>query len=708
MQLHEPRSILPRALMALLVYLLVAAVPAFGQSCQHLNDPGFYEKNNFIVRRVQVKSPLRILTAINRNLSEAEKKLPLQKDRPFSLQAFNDGMEPLRENLAAFDNDLNPRSRINIVLPQIVACNEHDERPSLEVVYWVFTSNSDAYLNYTWEFDSDAIEHSATASATAQTNGWFAFKPLLGYNRTSQLFGGSQLEAHAPGGIIDRLRFAAYGSPAANEQQLDMSGMRAVRGKLLHQLEYRLGYRHSDMPAGANRLREGAIYAQLTGVTQPFGNQHFVLRYGASLAGGNQQTDLIAAANAADSLAASGYGQLQGYFGLTYRTRNSALAASYGLQAGTRGATTAVDFVKHVTDIGYNRRWLFKDTEKTQFHKSFSLETQFTGGAIQILGRLPVTERFFGGNLAPNFIAGDSWRIRSGPVIRSIPQNRLNASSSLGDIGATSFYSVNLTASHTVWGRAIIPRELTADEGFIQGLNAQRNSLQNLIFTARLKNLPSMRQLVEQVAPLEAEATKLNSLVKKLPPEGLDPVPDELQEAIGELTDSLELFINVHLGDKDNMPTRMQDMLSFLSDVITQTEALRLALRNAQLTVLSEQVESSKNALSREQARLTEQFNRIDVTDIDRLAREDTRLVNSVLDSFLNEINLFSLSPVAVFDVARIWPNRSGTRFGIGGGVRMNIANFSLTVGYAVNPHPKFNEGRGAFFFSMDVTDLLR
>jgi len=43
------------------------------------------------------------------------------------------------------------------------------------------------------------------------------------------------------------------------------------------------------------------------------------------------------------------------------------------------------------------------------------------------LGKLPVAERFFGGNRAEDFIAGDNWRIRGGPLVRSIPENRLNA-----------------------------------------------------------------------------------------------------------------------------------------------------------------------------------------------------------------------------------------------------------------------------------------
>jgi hypothetical protein len=36
---------------------------------------------------------------------------------------------------------------------------------------------------------------------------------------------------------------------------------------------------------------------------------------------------------------------------------------------------------------------------------------------------------------------------------------------------------------------------------------------------------------------------------------------------------------------------------------------------------------------------------------------------------------------------------------------RLSLARFNVTLGCAVNPKPSFQEGRGTFFFSMDVTD---
>ena len=69
---------------------------------------------------------------------------------------------------------------------------------------------------------------------------------------------------------------------------------------------------------------------------------------------------------------------------------------------------------------------------------------------------------------------------------------------------------------------------------------------------------------------------------------------------------------------------------------------------------------------------------------------------------------MVAVSPVAVFDVARIWPDAAGTRYGVGGGVRLSVFNFNTTVGYAFNLKHHPGDGRGALFFSMNFTDIFR
>jgi hypothetical protein len=90
------------------------------------------------------------------------------------------------------------------------------------------------------------------------------------------------------------------------------------------------------------------------------------------------------------------------------------------------------------------------------------------------------------------------------------------------------------------------------------------------------------------------------------------------------------------------------------------------------------------------------------------MADDDTKVVKAALDAFVKELNVVAVSPVAVFDVARVWPDPAGTRYGAGCGVRLSIFNFNTTVGYAFNLKHHAGDGRGAFFFSMDFTDIFR
>ena len=87
------------------------------------------------------------------------------------------------------------------------------------------------------------------------------------------------------------------------------------------------------------------------------------------------------------------------------------------------------------------------------------METRFGAGVIENLGSVPLSERFFGGNAEQDFLSGDSWRIRSGPYVRSIPQNRLSRLSPDELFGGENFYSMNFTVSFPVWPRPLLPDE---------------------------------------------------------------------------------------------------------------------------------------------------------------------------------------------------------------------------------------------------------
>jgi hypothetical protein len=105
-------------------------------------------------------------------------------------------------------------------------------------------------------------------------------------------------------------------------------------------------------------------------------------------------------------------------------------------------------------------------------------------------------------------------------------------------------------------------------------------------------------------------------------------------------------------------------------------------------------------------------FGMIDQAQAEREAKAEMAFTRRTLNTLFNEVNLYSISPVLIFDVARVGSGREGFgswRYGPGAGMRFEIASTAhFTTGYAWNVKPKPGEGHGTFFFSLGVRDLFR
>ena len=91
-------------------------------------------------------------------------------------------------------------------------------------------------------------------------------------------------------------------------------------------------------------------------------------------------------------------------------------------------------------------------------------------------------------------------------------------------------------------------------------------------------------------------------------------------------------------------------------------------------------------------------------------AQNDMKYPRRVFSQLTREANLIAVSPVGIFDAARLWQDgrSEGVRYAMGGGLRLSIVSLDLTAGYAWNPHRKPGEGRGAVLLSMEVSNLFR
>lgn len=96
-----------------------------------------------------------------------------------------------------------------------------------------------------------------------------------------------------------------------------------------------------------------------------------------------------------------------------------------------------------------------------------------------------------------------------------------------------------------------------------------------------------------------------------------------------------------------------------------------------------------------------------------RKADEIIEYSGSLMKRLVRDENLIALGPVFMLDAARIAerPNSlssAPTRYGVGVGGRLSLVSLDVTFGYSFNTKRRVNEPRGAFVFSINVTDLLK
>jgi hypothetical protein len=132
-------------------------------------------------------------------------------------------------------------------------------------------------------------------------------------------------------------------------------------------------------------------------------------------------------------------------------------------------------------------------------------------------------------------------------------------------------------------------------------------------------------------------------------------------------------------------------------------EELNRDLRAAEITLHGATLERLRQDMERE-------FALIDQAAAARRAQDEMVYVRRTLNTLIDDLNIISVSPVLMLDVAHLGPadSRLGTRYGVGGGLRVTLANsVDFTAGYLVNPKRLRGEASGAFFFSMQFKDLL-
>lgn len=706
------------AVHALLLTLFLGAAPACqGQAeaetsqtiplrgCEDIN----FEREGYRVRSSRIEDPFDFLPWVRIRQQRAAGEIAALVDgKPFLYSTARDQAREIieRENFLPDTSDV--RVKIRLELLSVENCSNL----SLDLVYRVYSTQIMPVLSSLPE--ARLIERRSPQAAAGMitvdvpSRKPVHFNPLSGFDSINELFFGARLEMTPQ--RLWKLPFSSVslqgqGSTEIGIVSASLAGSNDSEGWLAHS-EWLLNYNYYSLPTGEGNIKGGDLSAHFTGVTKPLAQGNLAVRFGGLLEAGNRQSAIRNLRLAADTVPASGFSALKLYVGLASRLRRNVLSASYGLELGSVGPAARVDWRKHVGDFRHELWYPLGD------HRILDLESRFTIGAIQVPGKIPVPVRFFGGNNEETFLPGDSWQIRANPVIRAIPGSSLYRTNA-GD-GGDKFLSYNLTAAYSLWRKPLVPSEIVRDADF----NAELQTAIEIV-TGNLQNYHATKDphYAELVAHLPAAQTSLDDL-KQAVQNAQQARPGQSET---EFEDCLKAINTagrrtrsaVQAADVGQQYGSVRALLTpsievdenRLAKVITCVTELNAALG------VDPALATATAALGSIRDRMETEFSEIDQSQAESRAKAEMAFTRRTLSTLFNEVNLYSVSPVFVFDVAKLGSGNGGfgdLRYGPGAGLRVEFASTAhFTAGYAWNIKPRPGEGSGTLFFSLGVRDLF-
>lgn len=670
--------------------------PAAAEPCP---DRGFefFEREGYRTRDVRVTG----FWLLRRATLGRDSMLARLSGKPFTASGVLEGKRMLREQMIAAPALFDSPVGVTVVGARVVNCGVSENNvKELDIEYPLFTTKVPLSAIRTPERTSLEREHPAEALALSPIKTRFRITPGFGYDASRNLLAGGRLELRSPVSSGLRLTVEGQGSNKAAAGSASLSGTLEPERGWLQQLVWRGLFAYAELPSDRLSLDSYRALGQLSLLTAPLGRRGAVIRFGSLFEGGHQRTGMPASSLPAGLLAGSRFANWRSYAGVSARTGRTSVAASYGLLLGRTGSGRLVDYRKQVVDVWYESRLLVAP------QRPLSLEARFTAGMLARLGPTPVSERFFGGNVETPFIPGSEWAIRANPVLRGIPAYRLNRTSPRQAPGADQFAVLNLTVAVPVFGVPVIPKEAANDPEIRERITGFVTEGADALVPIYELDDPAQKNLFETVregfaqttAAMEARVGALESST----PDALKSAHAACAEKIGDLA-----------SDAENI-TRTTPWRIFLDPdpeergipVIVERclVDLNAALMDAELKRLGEDLKGHERAIA-------EGVGKIDREQARRLAEETMAFPARVVQTVFDEMTVFSLSPLVLFDAGRIGPETAGwssTRYSAGGGVRLTLASsVSFEAGYAWNLRPREWEGRGALFLRLRFLDLF-
>jgi hypothetical protein len=674
-------------------------------SCDGIN----LETSGFKVRSIRIDDPFLFLPWVKARQKRASEQITgLIKGRPFTYSDVSDKALKIIENENFLPETSDARVQIRIEFVSVENCTGGE----VDVVYRIYSTQILPVLSARPEQRVKERETPQTpagqTTVLTKESSPFHFTPTGGYDSTNLLFGGGRFEIKPR--KLWKLPFkSAIIKGEASSRMHDVSG--ALEGAYDSEVEspgwlahadWLLDFSHYSLPTGAGDIKGGHLMLHFAGVTKPLAGGNLSLRFGGALDGGNRQTEPGALLIAPGTVSNAGFGTLKLYGGIDSRFARNIVSASYGLELGSVGPAARVDWRKHILDVRHQFWYSLGN------HHLLDLDSRFTVGKLQVPGKIPLPERFFGGTNEELLIASDDWQIRANPVIRAIPASRLFQTAE--GAGGREFFSYNFTAAYGIWRQTLVPEELTSDDEFNSQLEGSITSVTNTLQVFYYSKDPHYVNVVSQLPGAQTALQDLQTAVNAAQATHTGQAP-ELFEACTESISAVARRIRnaistsrVPFGSIALVLSEDPDDDQLLNVKQACETDLNGVLKEASITSATSRVETLRTQMLAE-------FNQIDKAQAEKKAVADMAFTRRTLNTLFNDVNIYSISPVFVFDVARIGPRNDafgGTRYGPGAGIRFELATTAhFTFGYAWNVKQGPGEGRGNIFFAIGVRDLF-
>ncbi len=679
--------------------------------------------DGYTISKLDLEDPTGFLTLFGSRFSALQNGLQLKVHGTFSFDKFNQDNDYLSARMLANFAFSRQRVKFSFARAQIYDCDPSTR--TLRVVYAIFSNVASASLGSTIEEQTnEAARPAATGATRAADSGWLVV-PLAGYSQTRGSLGGLSFSSQTNG-----FQIKGESEVSANSQSghLDLGHPIGAATDFWNSAAWAATYEYLGTPAGAARIEEGKLTARFSASTKESTAVHMIFRYGGVLEGGHQQANDPQAP--AGLLQNSAYGSLKLLAGVSGRPGDGAFTASYGLQLGRMMQSGAPTFQKHILDLGYNATFqlpcgakapdqepaggsgFFKGPLCATVHKSIDLETRWAGGLIVDASGAPLAERFLGGNQVRPFVTDDSWIIQSEPYIRSIRENQMGALSPVAGLGGSRFYSANATIAFHLWGLPMLPGDLAKDPQFLPILNGQFNTALTAIANS---NKAKDQKAAGAFAAISKNATELAAAAKNLE-DKLPEIPADVasQPATAQVLSSMRSeLLNIRFGvplivANPNPTTAGTLANQSVPALEANVQKLIASLDAGSQAALASQMQSLLAPVTQSRKAIQASLAQIDSPIYVQQAQETLAPGIRALNVFLHQLNVYSVAPVAIFDVARDWPTGVGTRYAAGGGVRFTLAIANFTLAYAFNPSHNGAEPAGAVYFKLDVVNLFR